>query len=336
MSADPRASRPSILLDTRGDDILRALDAFEREAEAKRARDAELARELSELRRKTTASLRRGRALDAAIATVRLERAKLEVKEVRRRDVRASALEAFDAGALRLEQLPANPDVDTRPRLGLVAIDPDAEIELRRLALAHRRDAEIRARCDAENAKVRAHRARVARELREDATRQAEKIAEAERELARVKAEEERMREAIDCRLAERAETEVRRRREEAAARAEEERRDQLRRRNEASVDSRAESTRGAGRRASPRRTNEWRLNSRRIRVRSHLADRNPRRRNVGESGKAVRTRRRSSFPRRSATAPNGSSTIDDVRFTTNDERERASARTGDATLTSL
>lgn len=233
MSADPRASRPSILLDTRGDDVLRALDAFEREAEAKRARDAELARELSELRRKTTASLRRGRALDAAIATVRLERAKLEVEEVRRRDVRASALEAFDAGALRLEQLPANPDVDTRPRLGLVAIDPDAEIELRRLALAHRRDAEIRARCDDENAKVRAHRARVARELREDATRQVEKIAEAERELARVKAEEERMREAIDCRLAERAETEVRRRREEAAARAEEERRDQLRRRNE-------------------------------------------------------------------------------------------------------
>ena len=41
------------------------------------------------------------------------------------------------------------------------------------------------------------------------------------------------MREALDCRLAERAETEVRRRREEAAARAEEERRDQLRRRNE-------------------------------------------------------------------------------------------------------
>ena len=237
MSADPRASRPSILLDTRGDDVLRALDAFEREAEAMRARDAALARELSELRRKTTASLRRGRALDAAIAAVRLERAKLEVEEVRRRDARASALEAFDAGALRLEQLPANPDVDTRPRLGLVACDPDAELELRRLALAHRRDAEIRARCDAENAKVRAHRARVARELREDATRQAAKIAAAERELAKAKAREERMREALDCRLAERAEAEVRRRRAEAAAeaaaRAEEERCDQLRRRNE-------------------------------------------------------------------------------------------------------
>ena len=54
------------------------------------------------------------------------------------------------------------------------------------------------------------------------------------------------MREAIDCRLAERAETEVRRRREEAAARAEEERRDQLRRRNEELRRPRAPSRRGA------------------------------------------------------------------------------------------
>ena len=248
MSADPRASRPSILLDTRGDDILRALDAFEREAEAKRARDAELARELSELRRKTTASLRRGRALDAAIATVRLERAKLEVKEVRRRDVRASALEAVDAGARRLEQHPANPDVDTPPRLGLVAIDPDAEIELRRLALAHRRDAEIRAQCDAENAKVRAHPPR-RRELREDATRQAEKIAEAARTRAGqggggTNAGGDRL-STLGAR------GEVRRRREEAAARAG---------RNDATADgaanssTRAPSRRGA--RARRRRTN--------------------------------------------------------------------------------